>query len=36
VPRRIVHVERIPLLGNGKKDYPQLQRIVEQMLEQPR
>lgn len=36
VPRRIVHIDRIPLLGNGKKDYPQLQRIVEQLIEQPK
>lgn len=33
VPRRILHIDRIPLLGNGKKDYPQIQRLVEQMLE---
>lgn len=33
IPRRIVYVEKIPLLGNGKKDYPQLQRIVEELIE---
>jgi acyl-[acyl-carrier-protein]-phospholipid O-acyltransferase/long-chain-fatty-acid--[acyl-carrier-protein] ligase len=33
VPRRIIQVERIPLLGNGKKDYPALQRLVEELLE---
>lgn len=35
IPRRIVPVERIPLLGNGKKDYPGLQRLVEELLAQP-
>ena len=35
IPRRIVHVEKIPLLGNGKKDYPKLARMVEELVEQP-
>lgn len=33
IPRRIVHIDRIPMLGNGKKDYPQVQRMVEELLE---
>jgi acyl-[acyl-carrier-protein]-phospholipid O-acyltransferase/long-chain-fatty-acid--[acyl-carrier-protein] ligase len=33
VPRRILPVEKIPLLGNGKKDYPALQRLVETQIE---
>jgi acyl-[acyl-carrier-protein]-phospholipid O-acyltransferase / long-chain-fatty-acid--[acyl-carrier-protein] ligase len=35
IPRRIVHVEDIPLLGSGKRDYPKLARMVEEKLEQP-
>jgi acyl-[acyl-carrier-protein]-phospholipid O-acyltransferase/long-chain-fatty-acid--[acyl-carrier-protein] ligase len=35
IPRRIVYVEKLPLLGTGKKDYPHLARIVEELLEQP-
>jgi acyl-[acyl-carrier-protein]-phospholipid O-acyltransferase/long-chain-fatty-acid--[acyl-carrier-protein] ligase len=34
IPRRIVHVEKLPLLGTGKKDYPKLTKIVEELLEQ--
>jgi acyl-[acyl-carrier-protein]-phospholipid O-acyltransferase / long-chain-fatty-acid--[acyl-carrier-protein] ligase len=30
VPRRIVPIDKIPLLGNGKKDYTALQRIAEE------
>ncbi len=33
IPRRIVYIDKLPLLGNGKKDYPQIQRMVEEMLE---
>jgi acyl-[acyl-carrier-protein]-phospholipid O-acyltransferase / long-chain-fatty-acid--[acyl-carrier-protein] ligase len=29
VPRRIVHMDKIPLLGNGKKDYVSLGRMVQ-------
>jgi acyl-[acyl-carrier-protein]-phospholipid O-acyltransferase/long-chain-fatty-acid--[acyl-carrier-protein] ligase len=29
VPRRIIHINSIPLLGSGKKDYPALQRLAE-------
>jgi acyl-[acyl-carrier-protein]-phospholipid O-acyltransferase/long-chain-fatty-acid--[acyl-carrier-protein] ligase len=36
IPRRIIHVDKIPLLGNGKKDYPALQRIVEARIEAER
>jgi acyl-[acyl-carrier-protein]-phospholipid O-acyltransferase/long-chain-fatty-acid--[acyl-carrier-protein] ligase len=32
LPRRIVHIERIPLLGNGKKDYVMLARIAAETL----
>ena len=28
VPRRLVHVPRLPLLGNGKKDYVTLERMT--------
>jgi acyl-[acyl-carrier-protein]-phospholipid O-acyltransferase / long-chain-fatty-acid--[acyl-carrier-protein] ligase len=30
VPRRILHMDKIPLLGNGKKDYLTLARRVEE------
>jgi acyl-[acyl-carrier-protein]-phospholipid O-acyltransferase / long-chain-fatty-acid--[acyl-carrier-protein] ligase len=30
VPRRVIYLEKIPLLGNGKKDYVSLNRIIEQ------
>ncbi len=29
VPRQIVHVDKVPLLGSGKKDYPAVKAIVE-------
>ena len=32
VPRRIVHMDKIPLLGNGKKDYVTLSRVVQESL----
>lgn len=35
IPRRVIHIARIPLLGNGKKDYPRLQALVEEMLAKP-
>jgi hypothetical protein len=28
VPRKVIHLEKIPLLGNGKKDYPALQKMA--------
>jgi acyl-[acyl-carrier-protein]-phospholipid O-acyltransferase/long-chain-fatty-acid--[acyl-carrier-protein] ligase len=36
VARRIVPIDKIPLLGNGKKDYPALQRLAEELLEPAR
>lgn len=33
IPRRIVYIEKIPLLGTGKKDYPQVQRMVEELID---
>ncbi len=35
IPRRIVFVDKLPLLGTGKKDYPHLAQIVEELLAQP-
>jgi acyl-[acyl-carrier-protein]-phospholipid O-acyltransferase / long-chain-fatty-acid--[acyl-carrier-protein] ligase len=32
IPRRVIHIPKIPLLGNGKKDYPQLQTLVEELI----
>ena len=34
VPRQILYVDKIPLLGTGKKDYPAVKRIVEQQQAQ--
>jgi acyl-[acyl-carrier-protein]-phospholipid O-acyltransferase/long-chain-fatty-acid--[acyl-carrier-protein] ligase len=28
IPRRVIHVDKIPLLGNGKKDYVKLQAMA--------
>lgn len=36
IPRRIVYIDKIPLLGTGKKDYPKLTQMVEAQLEQSR
>lgn len=36
IPRRIVYIDKIPLLGTGKKDYPKLTQLVEAQLEQSR
>jgi acyl-[acyl-carrier-protein]-phospholipid O-acyltransferase/long-chain-fatty-acid--[acyl-carrier-protein] ligase len=33
IPRRIIVIEKLPLLGNGKRDYPALARLVEERLE---
>ncbi len=32
VPKRIVQVEKVPLLGSGKADYPAVQALVEEAL----
>ncbi len=34
IPRRIVYVDKIPMLGTGKKDYPKLAVLVEELLDQ--
>jgi acyl-[acyl-carrier-protein]-phospholipid O-acyltransferase/long-chain-fatty-acid--[acyl-carrier-protein] ligase len=31
VPKRILHVEKMPLLGSGKADYPAVQALVEEV-----
>jgi acyl-[acyl-carrier-protein]-phospholipid O-acyltransferase / long-chain-fatty-acid--[acyl-carrier-protein] ligase len=28
IPRRVIHVDKVPLLGNGKKDYMKLQAMA--------
>jgi acyl-[acyl-carrier-protein]-phospholipid O-acyltransferase/long-chain-fatty-acid--[acyl-carrier-protein] ligase len=33
VPRRIAHLPKLPLLGNGKKDYAELQRMAIEQFE---
>jgi acyl-[acyl-carrier-protein]-phospholipid O-acyltransferase/long-chain-fatty-acid--[acyl-carrier-protein] ligase len=33
VPRRILHIDKVPLLGNGKKDYVTINKIAEQMTQ---
>jgi acyl-[acyl-carrier-protein]-phospholipid O-acyltransferase/long-chain-fatty-acid--[acyl-carrier-protein] ligase len=35
VPRRIVHIDKMPLLGTGKKNYVILAQQVEELLAQP-
>lgn len=35
VPRRVIHLDRIPLLGNGKKDYLTLARIAQEQTRVP-
>jgi acyl-[acyl-carrier-protein]-phospholipid O-acyltransferase/long-chain-fatty-acid--[acyl-carrier-protein] ligase len=32
IPRRVFKVDKIPMLGNGKKDYTSLQKIAEDLL----
>lgn len=32
IPRRVMAIDKVPLLGNGKKDYPSLQLIAEELL----
>jgi acyl-[acyl-carrier-protein]-phospholipid O-acyltransferase / long-chain-fatty-acid--[acyl-carrier-protein] ligase len=34
IPRQIIYVDKIPLLGSGKKDYPAVKQIVEKHLQQ--
>jgi acyl-[acyl-carrier-protein]-phospholipid O-acyltransferase/long-chain-fatty-acid--[acyl-carrier-protein] ligase len=34
VPRQIIQVDKIPLLGSGKKDYPAVKLLAEQRLQQ--
>ncbi|HUS07503.1 MAG TPA: bifunctional acyl-ACP--phospholipid O-acyltransferase/long-chain-fatty-acid--ACP ligase [Bryobacteraceae bacterium] len=33
VPRRIIYIEKMPLLGNGKKDYVALSKMANQLTE---
>lgn len=35
IPRRILYIDKVPLLGSGKKDYPAVARLVEQALAEP-
>ena len=35
VPRRVIHVEEMPTLGSGKKDYERLNRMAREAHEQP-
>ncbi|MEO8129117.1 MAG: AMP-binding protein, partial [Bryobacteraceae bacterium] len=35
VPRRIFHVDKLPLLGNGKRDYVTIGKLAEQMAQAP-
>ncbi|MBA3974636.1 MAG: bifunctional 2-acylglycerophosphoethanolamine acyltransferase/acyl-ACP synthetase [Candidatus Solibacter sp.] len=32
IPRRVLAIGKIPLLGNGKKDYPTIQKLAEELL----
>ena len=32
IPRRIVVMDKIPLLGTGKKDYPQITKLAEEQI----
>ncbi len=32
IPRRILLMDKIPLLGTGKKDYPQISRLAEEQI----
>jgi acyl-[acyl-carrier-protein]-phospholipid O-acyltransferase/long-chain-fatty-acid--[acyl-carrier-protein] ligase len=32
LPRRIIYLEKLPLLGTGKKDYPRIAAMVEERL----
>ena len=34
IPRRIIHVDRIPILGNGKKDYILLGKMAQELAAQ--
>jgi acyl-[acyl-carrier-protein]-phospholipid O-acyltransferase/long-chain-fatty-acid--[acyl-carrier-protein] ligase len=35
IPRRIVFVEQLPLLGSGKKDYVGLRQLAERIISAP-
>jgi acyl-[acyl-carrier-protein]-phospholipid O-acyltransferase/long-chain-fatty-acid--[acyl-carrier-protein] ligase len=35
IPRRVIHVEEVPLLGSGKKDYVTLNRMANDARLQP-
>ena len=35
IPRQFVHVDRVPLLGTGKIDYPAAQKLLDAMLNKP-
>ncbi len=35
IPRRILYLDKIPLLGTGKKDYPQISRLAEEKIASP-
>jgi hypothetical protein len=35
IPRRVVLIDKIPMLGSGKKDYPAIAKLVEAQLVQP-
>ncbi|WP_339745208.1 AMP-binding protein [uncultured Maricaulis sp.] len=35
IPRKIIHVESIPVLGTGKTDYGQVQRMVVELVGEP-
>lgn len=32
IPRRILHIDKIPMLGTGKKDYPQISKLAEEQI----
>lgn len=32
IPREVVHVDKLPLLGSGKPDYPAIQKVAESKL----
>ena len=31
IPRRVIYLDKVPLLGNGKKDYVKLQTMVREV-----
>jgi acyl-[acyl-carrier-protein]-phospholipid O-acyltransferase/long-chain-fatty-acid--[acyl-carrier-protein] ligase len=34
IPRKVIYLDRIPLLGNGKKDYVTLEKMAHEMATQ--